>query len=218
MKIIFCLPGASYSGKFLQCWTNLLAELPKYKITYGLSQHYLCNIYHVRTKCLGASIERGINQKPFDGKVDYDFIMWIDSDMVFKPEDFFKLIDHDKDVVSGIYKMSDDVNYATVETMDEEFFEQWMYYPFMQDKDIETKKGKLFKVDYTGMGFMLIKYGVYEKMKYPWFYPRKKVWKKYGWEEFVWDDVENCLRIKEAGYDVWVDPNLRIGHEKVKIL
>ena len=142
----------------------------------------------------------------------------IDSDMVFKPEDFFKLIDHDKDVVSGIYKMSDDVNYATVETMDEEFFEQWMYYPFMQDKDIETKKGKLFKVDYTGMGFMLIKYGVYEKMKYPWFYPRKKAWKKYGWEEFVWDDVENCLRIKEAGYDVWVDPNLRIGHEKVKIL
>jgi GT2 family glycosyltransferase len=144
--------------------------------------------------------------------------MWIDSDMVFKPEDFFKLIDHDKDVVSGIYKMSDDVNYATVETMDEEFFEEWMYYPFMQDKNIEAKKGKLFKVDYTGMGWMLIKRGVYEKMKYPWFYPRKKVWKKYGWEEFVWDDVENCLRIKEAGFDVWIDPKIRIGHEKTKIL
>jgi len=25
----------------------------------------------------------GQNQKPFQGKIDYDFIMWIDSDMVF---------------------------------------------------------------------------------------------------------------------------------------
>ena len=218
MKIIFCLPGASYSGRFLQCWTNLLAELPKYKITYGLSQHYLCNIYHSRTKCLGVSIERGVNQKPFDGKIFYDYILWIDSDMVFEPEDLFKLIDHDKDVISGMYKMSDDVNFATVENMDEEFFEQWMHYPFLNQKTIDQKEGKLFKADYTGMGFMLVKYGVFEKMKYPYFYPRKQEWPQYGWEEFVWDDVEFCLRVKEAGFDVWVDPGVRLGHEKTKIL
>jgi GT2 family glycosyltransferase len=114
--------------------------------------------------------------------------------------------------------MSDDVNYATVETMDEKFFEEWMHYQFMQDKDIEAKKGKLFKADYTGMGWMLCKYGVIEKMKYPYFYPRKKVWKKYGWEEFVWDDVEFCLRARENGFDIFIDPKIRIGHEKTKIL
>ena len=213
------MPGASYSGRFLQNWTNLLAELPKYNITYGLSQHYMCNIYHVRTKCLGASIERGVDQKPFDGKIDYDYILWIDSDMIFSPEDFFKLLEHDKDVVSGIYKMSDGVNYATVEHMDEEFFEQWAYYQFMQDKDLKKKKGKIFKADYTGMGFMLVKYGVYEKMKYPWFYPRLLKWKNHpNWAEFVWDDVENCMRMREAGFDIFIDPKIRIGHEKVKIL
>jgi hypothetical protein len=26
------------------------------------------------------------------------------------------------------------------------------------------------------------------------------------------------MRAREAGFDVWVDPNLRIGHEKTKIL
>ena len=217
MKIIFCLPVASYSGRFLQNWTNLLAELPKYNITYGLSQHYLCNIYHARTKCLGVSLDRGVDQKPFDGKVDYDYLMWIDSDMVFKPEQFFKLLDHDKDVVSGMYKMSDNTNYATVENMDEDFFEQWAYYQFMQDKDIEAKKGKLFTADYTGMGWMLVKYGVIEKMKYPYFYPRKTTHKP-GWEEFVWDDVEFCLRVKEAGFDVWVDPNIIPGHEKTVVM
>ena len=219
MKIIFCLPGASYSGRFLQCWTNLLAELPKYKISYGLSQHYMCNIYHVRTKCLGASIERGVNQKPFDGKVDYDFIMWIDSDMVFTPEDFFKLIDHDKDIVSGMYKMSDDVNFATVENMDEKYFEQWMHYQFMQDKDIEAKKGQLFKVDYQGMGWMLVRKNVFEKMTYPWFHPRLLKWKNHPeWAEFPFDDVESCMRMRELGYDIWIDPKIRLGHEKTKIL
>jgi GT2 family glycosyltransferase len=217
MKIIFCLPGASYSGRFLQNWTNLLAELPKYNITYGLSQHYLCNIYHARTKCLGVSLDRGVDQKPFDGKVDYDYLMWIDSDMVFQPEQFFKLLDHEKDVVSGMYKMNDNLNYATVENMDEDFFEQWSYYQFLQDNDIKKKNRKLFKADYTGMGWMLVKYGVIEKMKYPYFYPRKTTHKP-GWEEFVWDDVEFCLRVREAGFDVWVDPNIIPGHEKMMVL
>jgi GT2 family glycosyltransferase len=158
-----------------------------------------------------------VDQKPFDGKVDYDYLMWIDSDMVFKPEQFFKLLDHDKDVVSGMYKMSDNINYATVENMDEDFFEQWSYYQFLQDNDIKKKNGKLFKADYTGMGWMLVKYGVIEKMKYPYFYPRKTTHKP-GWEEFVWDDVEFCLRVKEAGFDVWVDPNIIPGHEKMMVL
>ncbi len=217
MKIIFCLPGASYSGRFLQCWTNLLAELPKYKISYGLSQDYLCNIYHSRTKVLGASLDRGVDQKPFDGKVDYDYIMWIDSDMVFQPEQFFKLIDHDKDIASGMYMMQDNINYATVKRMDENFFAKNGYYRFLQREDIKRMKDKPFKVDYTGMGWMLVKYGVIEKLKYPWFYPRKKTYPN-GWEEFVWDDVEFCHRVKEAGVGVWVDPTIIVGHEKTMIL
>jgi hypothetical protein len=171
----------------------------------------------VRTKCLGASFDRGVNQKPFDGKVDYDFIMWIDSDMFFKPEQFFKLIEHDKDVVSGMYKMSDNLNYATVENMDEDFFDEWGYYQFMQDKEIEAKKGKLFKADYTGMGWMLCKYGVIEQMKYPWFYPRIHK-SNAGWKEFVWDDVEFCMRVRDLGLDVWVDPTIIPGHEKTVVM
>ena len=217
MKIIFCLPGASYSGRFLQCWTNLLAELPKNKISYGLSQDYLCNIYSARTKVLGASLDRGVDQKPFDGKVDYDYIMWIDSDMVFQPEQFFKLIDHDKDIASGMYMMQDNINYATVKRMDENFFAKNGYYRFLQREDIKRMKDKPFKVDYTGMGWMLVKYGVIEKLKYPWFYPRKKTYPN-GWEEFVSEDVEFCHRVKEAGVDVWVDPTIIVGHEKTMIL
>jgi GT2 family glycosyltransferase len=114
--------------------------------------------------------------------------------------------------------MSDNTNYATVETMDEEFFEQWMRYPFLLQKNIDKKEGELFKADYTGLGWMLCKYGVFEKMKYPYFHPRLLKWEKYGWEDFPFDDVEICMRMREAGFDIWIDPKIRIGHEKVKIL
>jgi len=217
MKIIFCLPGASYSGRFLQCWTNLLSELPGNKITYGLSQHYLCNIYHVRTKCLGGSLDRGVDQKPFDGLTDYDYIMWIDSDIIFQPEQFFKLIDQDKDIISGMYMMSDNIHYATVEHMDDSYFQKQGNYKFMQRKDLKRKKKKLFKVDYTGMGWMLVKKGVHESFTYPWFHPRIKKYPN-GWEEFTWDDVEFCLRARENGYDIWIDPKIIVGHEKVFVI
>ena len=217
MKIIFCLPGASYSGRFLQCWTGLLSELTGNKITYALSQHYLCNIYHVRTKCIGGSLDRGVDQKPFDGKTDYDYIMWIDSDIIFQPEQFFKLIDQDKDIISGMYMMQDNINYATVEHMDDSYFQKQAYYKFMQREDLKRKKKKLFKVDYTGMGWMLVKKGVHESFTYPWFHPRIKKYPN-GWEEFTWDDVEFCLRARENGYDIWIDPKIIVGHEKVFVI
>jgi len=143
--------------------------------------------------------------------------MWIDSDIVFKPEQFFKLIDHDRDIVSGLYMMQDNINYATVEHMDEDFFAKNAYYPFMQDKDIEAKKGQLFKVAYTGMGFLLVKNGIFESFSYPWFYPRIKKYSN-GWEEFVNEDIEFCLRAREAGFDIFIDPKIRLGHEKTIVL
>ena len=68
------------------------------------------------------------------------------------------------------------------------------------------------------MGWMLCKYGVFEKMKYPYFHPRLLKWEKYGWEDFPFDDVEFSMRAREEGFDIWIDPKIRIGHEKVKIL
>lgn len=53
--------------------------------------------------CLGADVRRGEYQKPFDGKLDYDYIMWIDSDIIFKPKDLDKLISNDVDVDSSFF-------------------------------------------------------------------------------------------------------------------
>ena len=45
-----------------------------------------------RCKCLGANVLRGADQVPWDGKLNYDYQLWIDSDIVFNTEKFYQLV------------------------------------------------------------------------------------------------------------------------------
>ena len=101
MKVIFCVPGNTFSNRFVKCWTMIQQELHKQNIEYELMCEYAPNIYYIRGMLLGGNYSHGPSQHPWQGKKEYDYNMWIDSDIVFKPEHFFKLLELDKDIVSG---------------------------------------------------------------------------------------------------------------------
>ena len=213
--VVFCLPGASFGGRFLECWTELFAWCLKNGIKPVLSRKQSCNIYYVRNMCLGADVMRGKNQKPFDGKLDYDYLMWIDSDIIFTPAQFGRLLSRDTDIVAGVYPMADGRSLATVLDWDEEYFKQHGHFNFLTLQDIDGKED-LIQVSYTGMGFMLVKKGVFEKMEYPWFRPIEK---QIGDAvDFTMEDAAFCLKAAEAGFRVFIDPTVRLGHEKKVVL
>lgn len=215
MKVIFCLPGNSFSGRFLSCWSELLAVCMKNGITPILSQKYSCNIYYCRSNCLGADVTRGKYQKPFDHKIDYDYIMWIDSDIVFEPNQFIKLMNHKKDICSGLYLMEGGRNFACVENWDEDYFQKNGHFEFLSPLDIKDKKD-LFTVNYVGMGWMLVKRGVFERINYPWFEPiRKEIG---GAVDFTMEDVAFCHKAIDAGFNINIDPTIIVGHEKTIVL
>jgi hypothetical protein len=215
LTVVFCLPGSSYSGKFLECWTGLVSFCLLNNIRPILIQRQSCNIYFVRNMCLGADVSRGKDQKPFDGKLDYDYLMWIDSDCLFNPQQFMKLLSHDKDIVSGIYLMEGGTAFASVINWDEEYFKRNHCFQFLTPNDLQGKED-LIEVSYTGMGFMLIKKGVFESMEYPWFRPIEK---RIGeMVDFTTEDVGFCLTAREKGFSVWIDPQVRVGHEKKVVL
>ena len=85
----------------------------------------------------------------------------------------------------------------------------------------DTTKGlwkKPFKAGHTGMGFMLVRYGVFEKLTYPWFYPTSHK-EKGGATVISADYVSFCERVKnEANIDIWVDPKVIVGHEETIVL
>ena len=154
---------------------------------------------------------RGRFQKPFNGQVPYDFMMWIDSDIVFKPQDFYALLNRSQDIVAGLYMMDGGKNFAAVKDWDEKFFEKNGCFQFLSPQDIEKKKD-LMEVDYSGFGFMLVKLGVFESLEYPWFQPLFH--EIAHMRDFSSEDVSFCKLIKAKGYKIFIDPTVRVGHKK----
>ena len=218
-KVIFCLPGRTFSDNFLKSWTNLITELPKNNIKWAMSQKYHVNRYFVCNSCLGGSSIGGRDQKPFQGKVDYDYLMWIDSDQVFEPWQFFNLLEKAKQtntsILSGLYLMQGGDVFATVEDWDKEFFKKNGYFKFLTPEDVSSRK-EIFKVSYTGFGWLLVKKGVFESLDYPWVQP---TWfDEDGIREMTTTDCGFMHRAAEKGFDTYIDPTIIVGHEKTQIL
>jgi len=219
MKIIFCLPGREFSNNFLNSWTNLICELPKHNISWALSQKYHVNRYFVCNACLGGNTLAGKNQKPFQGKIDYDYIMWIDSDQVFTPDHFLRLLkraeEEEVDILSGLYLMQGGNIFATVENWDLDFFKENGHFKFLAPEDIKDRK-HIFPVSYTGFGWLLVKKGVFESLEYPWVQP---TWLEIGdIKEMTTTDCGFMHRAAREGFSTYVDPTIIVGHEKSMIL
>ena len=209
MKVIFCIPGNSFSNRFLKSWTRLTQALNEKNIEYELMCNYTPNVYYVRSILLGGNHPAGIKQVPWQGKKEYDYIMWIDSDQVFEPEDFFKLLEHDKDIISGLYlrKPKGD-SLEDIPTFFACFVDEF--------RGLFTNEitGGLMKVRANGMGWMLVKKGVFEKISYPWFGPIQTN----DGIGYHGEDTSFQIRAKVAGFDSWVDSSVIVGHEKSIVL
>jgi hypothetical protein len=66
------------------------------------------------------------------------------------------------------------------------------------------------------MGWMLIRKGVVEDTKYPWFW--SDLQRMDGVVEMNSEDVSFCRAIKDAGHPIYIDTKLRVGHQKKMIL
>lgn len=122
-----------------------------------------------------------------------DYLFWLDGDMVIEPDTILRLLEHDKDIVSGLY------------------FKKESYEPvvFHRKGDLYTpvlrwSREKLFKTDAVGMGCCLIKAGVFRSIAPPWFV--------YDVKRNKGEDIYFCEKVKEAGYDIWVDPEVLPVH------
>ena len=86
--IVFCLPGRGCSFTFLKNFVQLCFDMVQNGMSIQISQDYSSMVNFARCKCLGANVLRGPNQIPWDGKLKYDYQLWIDSDIVLTPISF----------------------------------------------------------------------------------------------------------------------------------
>jgi len=220
--VAIALPGREFSGNFLKNWSQTLLTLTQKGYKIIMLNEYSSFVPFSRMKTLGLDVLRGATQVPFNGEVDYDVWLTIDSDIFFIPEQVIELIeDTDKyPVVSGLYRMSDLQHYAAVKEWDMDYFKKYGTFEFLKVKDLDTSE-KYMKVAYNGMGFFACRKGVIENLKYPYFsYPLIEMETEDGkvLRDMCSEDVAFCKNLKDAGYSVTVNTSLRVGHEKVLVI
>ena len=93
--------------------------------------------------------------------------------------------------------------FATVEDWDKEYFKKNGYFKFLTPEDVSSRK-EIFKVSYTGFGWLLVKKGVFESLDYPWVQP---TWfDEDGIREMTTTDCGFMHRAAEKGHHTYIDP------------
>ena len=218
--VVFCLPGRGVSYTFLKNFVTLCFDLVQNKASIQISQDYSSMVNFARCKCLGANVLRGPDQLPWDGRLKYDYQLWIDSDIVFNVEKFYQLVLMDEKIASGWYCTEDGKTTSVAHWLDEDDFKGNGGVMNHETLDSIAKRKKPFTVDYAGFGWLLIKHGVFEdkEMKYPWFAPKMQVFESGAVQDMCGEDVSFCLDAKEAGFRIMCDPRIRVGHEKTRVI
>ena len=222
MKVILALPGRTFSGTFLMNWSQTLLTLTKEGYDFAVINEFSSFVTFSRMKTLGLDVLRGTDQKPFGGKEEYDVWLTIDSDIVFTPEQVIELLEDTKKypVVSGVYRMQDMKHYACVKEWDLDYFKKNGSFQFMKVGEPE-KEDKYTPVAYNGMGFFACRKEVLEKLTYPYFsYPLIEIEAEDGkiLRDMCSEDVAFCKNVIDAGFDIVVNTDLIVGHEKTLVI
>lgn len=149
---------------------------------------------------------------------DCDYMLFIDSDINFDPSDVFRLMVWAQDPVKGIVagvprvRSTDEVYIAKLEQHDNEL----------------TLNGQgLVRAERVATAFMLVQRKVLTDMV-----EAHPEWKHFDIrtqrdmhalfnyivtpEGFMGEDYVFCDRVRELGYEVWIDPSIQLGHMGVQ--
>lgn len=125
------------------------------------------------------------------------YLLMIDDDHIFNSDLALRLLARDVDIVGALaFKRR-----AEYEPCVYKKKEDGLHYPILPEIFQE--------VDIVGTGAMLIKLDVFKKLKFPYFetfYTKDNPPKHYS------VDFDFCMKAKEAGFKIYVDPDAEIKH------
>lgn len=134
-------------------------------------------------------------------KMEADYILWLDSDMVFPSDTLERLWkDRDKgDIVTGIYYRRVEpykpVLYSRLDIDDNGC--QW--------ENCEDIKDEIFEVEGCGFGCVLTPTNVFIDVM-------NRFGNMFSPINGVGEDLSFCWRAKQCGYNIVADPGIQLGH------
>lgn len=201
-----------YGGNVSDKTVNGLFKLGKEFVRKGVSHGLL-------TSANESLISKGRSKMAnfFLNNTEHEYLLFLDADVGFEPEDVMKLLSHGKEIVCGAYPMKSiplTWNYTISQ-------------PF-------RKEGNLVAIDKIGIGFALIHRSVFESIKQKFGEELKYIpsgltigpqtteaemrnsyhyfseYKKNG--SFLAEDLSFFTRAMECGYQPWMDVSIKLCH------
>ena len=178
-SVAVCTPCLNYvDAEFAIDLANLCGYLGRQNISYGVYIRSGSMLPTQRTKLAEISEHA-------------DYVLWLDSDMRFPITIYYDLVKHDKDIVACNYLTRDGKNNTT---------------SFIKNKDIITRlsltqREKLVQVDFCGMGVMLVKKAVFDRIPKPWF---DIIWNPDS-QTYSGEDIYFCQKAADYGFEIWID-------------
>lgn len=208
INLAILTPGHSMMAPYVDSLLQTFDVLSKQGITWTWINDYASHVGDAREITLSGNRNNDItDSRPFAGQLTYDKLLWIDSDIAWKPEDVLRLYESDKDIISGAYLFGNGTAAAYAEKLGK---------AYTHAEIIEMSEP--FKVSGIGFGFVAIKAGVFELMSRPWFQQAEVTHNINGIDytfPVVGEDLSWCYRVQDLGFDVWVDPEVKVTHHKM---
>lgn len=134
---------------------------------------------------------------------DAEYLLWIDSDTLWEEGDIQLLmdtLDAGADIATGIQFATSEHHMPLIRKLNLALGVMEPFYKLPNDT-------KPFPIGGCGFGFVLMKREVLEKIKEPWFEFRS------GFSE----DLYFCVRALQAGFKIYANPTVMVGHIASKI-
>ncbi len=125
-------------------------------------------------------------------------ILFLDDDVAMPQDTLTRLLAHDKDIVTGVYLMRNHPHQPII-------FDKVTDEGRCTHHKLTQTKG-LIPIVNCGLGLVLIKTKVFNTMEKPWI--RLGELEKDHW----CDDIGFFNRVREQGYQLYCDPEVRAGH------
>lgn len=183
------LVGIPNTGSIrIETMTSLVYALQNTPVQYSFHTPISCYVHMNREEVVKMAIKTGA-----------DYILFVDTDMKFDATAISKLLDMNVDIACGHYHQRKFPPTSVV---------------IQLDPPLDKLPEKPIKVRAAGTGFMLIKIGVFQRMKQPWFFFEPELLNdKFEVEQkAVGEDVYFCDKARACGFDIWLEPNVHIGH------
>lgn len=132
----------------------------------------------------------------------FDYLLSVDSDIVLPPDALEKMLKHDKDMVTGIYRQR--LPQQTLEVYD------------MDQRNIpadKLPKNELVRIGGCGFGCVLVKNKVFTDVGYPQFEYHSAIDHKDTFSE----DNDFCKKATAKGFEIFADTSIICDHKGTKM-